>query len=225
MALILVLQLVILGFLLMNRREADARLHLEPVATLPESTVRQTANAPVGVEPAWTPLEAHLASLQADMDRQLAAMMRGPLLLDPIHDPAMHLGLRREPAMRRVMHDAWANFRALENRVRFDDGWTSLMASPTLDMREAEHQYIVVCTLPGLPADAVRVLLNGRLLTIRTDEAAPGAEACMRYERRILLPGPVDQATAAQACWTNGVLRIAIPKAPLSRESAAEERL
>jgi len=103
----------------------------------------------------------------------------------------------------------------MENSLAFDAGWNSLLASPTMDMREQGDHYVLDFSLPGMDASEIQVALEGRLLTVytRVDEHAPNRSSVSRFERRILLPGPVEGAEAAQAVVTNGVLKIIIPKA------------
>jgi len=97
--------------------------------------------------------------------------------------------------------------------VQFNLGWDRLRASPTLDMRHTESGYLVTFSIPGVHADDLGVLLDGRVLTVRAWCAAPGYPGGgQRYERRILLPGPVGAAEEAQAQLTNGLLRVHVPK-------------
>jgi len=101
----------------------------------------------------------------------------------------------------------------LHSAVQFNRGWDRLQASPTLDMRDTENGYLVTFSIPGVNADDLGVLLDGRVLTVRAWCPADGAGGGgHRYERRILLPGPVGEAGEAQAHLTNGVLRVHVPK-------------
>lgn len=101
----------------------------------------------------------------------------------------------------------------LHSAVQFNRGWDRLQASPTLDMRDTESGYLVTFSIPGVDADELGVLLDGRVLTVRAWCPATGAGGGgHRYERRILLPGPVGEAGEAQAHLTNGVLRVHVPK-------------
>lgn len=101
----------------------------------------------------------------------------------------------------------------LHSAVQFNRGWDRLQASPTLDMRDTENGYLVTFSIPGVNADDLGVLLDGRVLTVRAWCPADGADGGgHRYERRILLPGPVGEAGEAQAHLTNGVLRVHVPK-------------
>lgn len=230
MALILVLQLVILTVLAISRLRPRHDLSaVEPDA--PASALAQAAapadpapNAGAGAAPgglALPPppggdtLDAQLARMQADMDQLMGAWMQAPAGDRAWPSPFAHMPMRGNAMLNRMMEDAWSNFRHMESLMQFDDGWGSLVASPTLDMRDGGNAYIIVCSLPGCDQDNVRVALDGRLVTIRSDSTPAGhaPASTMHIERRILLPGPVGEGLNPQAHWTNGVLRIEIPKA------------
>lgn len=101
----------------------------------------------------------------------------------------------------------------LHSAVQFNRGWDRLQASPTLDMRDTESGYLVTFNIPGVAADDLGVLLDGRVLTVRAWCPAEGAGGGgYRYERRILLPGPVGATGEAQAHLTNGILRVHVPR-------------
>ncbi len=105
------------------------------------------------------------------------------------------------------------NMARLHSAVHFNRGWDRLQASPTLDMRDTESGYLVTFGMPGIKADDLGVMLEGRVLTVRAwcpSAGAPGGG--QRYERRLLLPGPVGAAEEAQAHLTNGLLRVHVPK-------------
>jgi HSP20 family molecular chaperone IbpA len=121
------------------------------------------------------------------------------------------LWLPPTPAM--AMDAMMENMARLHSAVHFNRGWDRLPASPTLDMRDTESGYLVTFSLPGVNTDDLGVLLEGRVLTVRAWCPAAGASGGgQRYERRILLPGPVGAAEEAQAHLTNGLLRVHVPK-------------
>jgi HSP20 family protein len=115
--------------------------------------------------------------------------------------------------MERLFEDAMAGFERMDSFVRFDDGWGSLMTSPAMDMHDEPNRYIVTVSLPDAESSPPSITLEGRLLTVvsRTARGAPGALSEKQFARRILLPGPV-QEQAATAYFTNGVLRVELPK-------------
>ena len=107
----------------------------------------------------------------------------------------------------------------------FDEGWDTLVAVPGMDVRDGESNYVVTVSLPEVSRPNVRITLDGRLLTIlaeqRSSESRPGAhgaspetaQTLSRFERRVQLPGPVASVQHCQAAWTQGMLRILLPKA------------
>lgn len=96
------------------------------------------------------------------------------------------------------------------------EGWNTVMTSPAMDMREREDQYIVVFSLPTPRPSDLQVLLDGRVVTILTVFDTPVLVQRygepLRLEKRVLLPGPIGDATLAAANVTNGLLRVAVPK-------------
>lgn len=219
MALILILQLAILAVLVINLLRPRPDLS----AVAPETPAMAHALPPAPVPgglalpppPRGDALDAQLARMQADMDQMLGAWMQPPATDPAWPSPFAGMPMRHRARMDRMMEDAWSNFRHMESLMQFDDGWGSLVASPTLDMRDGGNAYIIVCSLPGCDQSNVRVALDGRLVTIRSDSTSAGHSPArtMYIERRVLLPGPVGQGREPQAHWTNGVLRIEIPKA------------
>jgi HSP20 family molecular chaperone IbpA len=119
-----------------------------------------------------------------------------------------------DPMMDPMMAGAMENVARLHSAVQFLRGWEMLNASPSLDMRDTDGDYLVTFSIPDVEPDGLGVMLDGRVLTVRAEcggtLAHPGSQRC--YERRVLLPGPVGEAEDAQAQLTNGILRVRIPK-------------
>lgn len=110
--------------------------------------------------------------------------------------------------------DAFENMTRLRSAMHIDEGWDRLCASPTMDMRYNDADYLVSFSIPGaLPKD-IEVLLDGRVLTIQAvaPVRGPFATRMQRFERRVLLPGPVGHSDDAHASITNGILRVHVPK-------------
>ena len=90
------------------------------------------------------------------------------------------------------------------------DVWDAMASSPAIDMREGKSAYVVVVSLPGLSREDVLVTLDNRILTVL---APPdGLFAGSHCRRRLRLPGPVSGGDAARATFTNGILRVMVPK-------------
>lgn len=137
------------------------------------------------------------------------------------HAQAMH------EEMNRMLHRAYDQFSEMERLLDADTGWNSLMTSPTMDMREQGDSYVVDFSLPGIHLSEIEVTLEGRLLTLstRVNEQAPTHQSLTQFERKVLLPGPVEAADAAHATVTNGVLKVVIPKAKGATAGAARGRI
>jgi len=201
---IMVLQIAILVGLYRNyqqQRDASSRVKI-PIET------RLTAPA----------VTAHPTVHGASMT-PASTSGRNPFLHETSHSTPLPSPIARalemHNEMNRMMQRMSSHFDEMENSLAFDTGWSSLLASPTMDMREQGDHYVLDFSLPGIDASEIQVALEGRLLTVytRVNEQAPNRRSLSRFERRILLPGPVEGADSAQAVVTNGVLKITIPKA------------
>ena len=108
----------------------------------------------------------------------------------------------------------------------------SAARTPALDVAETDASYIVSLDVPGVTREQLKVTIEGRRLHVETpvaEAAAPGADVdaknaatpaervlyrergVPRYERTIVLPAEVDQATS-QAKVENGVLTLTLAK-------------
>lgn len=92
-----------------------------------------------------------------------------------------------------------------------------------LDIRDAEHEYIIEASLPGIRPDELQVLAAENTVTIRAtrkrEEKGEKTDVYVRRERyegemsRIVeLPTPFDAANAT-AIYEHGVLTLRLPKA------------
>jgi len=95
---------------------------------------------------------------------------------------------------------------------------------PALDLEELEDMYLVRCDLPGLDKNKIDVKVQNNVLTIQgvretgseKKDNQKGFYSMERsygtFARTLALPGPVDE-TQVKAEYTDGVLRIELPKA------------
>ncbi|OGV45152.1 MAG: hypothetical protein A2X46_11090 [Lentisphaerae bacterium GWF2_57_35] len=126
-----------------------------------------------------------------------------------------------------MMADAFENFERMSSLMNFDAGWEALSASPTMDMRELDDRYEVIYSLPGLNAAELQVMLEGRLLTVSSsgqDSSNPRG-AYNQFESRVQLPGPVGDPREANADFTNGVLKVSVPRATGQEQLAQPVKL
>lgn len=91
--------------------------------------------------------------------------------------------------------------------------WRANVALPAMDLREDKNGYTVLMSLPMVDCDCLRVALDGQLLSVISLPAQetlrmPGMKG---FERRIMFPGPVEEP-GARAVFSNGVLRVSVPK-------------
>lgn len=97
---------------------------------------------------------------------------------------------------------------------------------PAMDVIEEEHSVIVRLDLPGIAPEDVNIEVDGDLLTISGEVAAPeaaeeGAEERYTYRerrygafKRTLRLADTLTTENAEATFTNGVLTLELPKQP-----------
>jgi HSP20 family molecular chaperone IbpA len=126
-----------------------------------------------------------------------------------------------------LMFPAPVSFRSTPRLGRFDQGWDMVMTTPTMDMREADSNYVVVLNLPTANPNDTSVTLDGRILTVSstTTTRQHGSEQTKAFETRIQIPGPAGDLQQARAVLTNGILRITIPKSHQNEQSQALTKL
>jgi HSP20 family protein len=102
---------------------------------------------------------------------------------------------------------------------------------PAINAWTEEEKFYVEAEIPGMSFEDLEIFVTeGRILTIKgqRSECKPengkwlGRErGCGPFERRIQLPGLVDQENV-EATLKNGVLTVALPKAPQFRARRIE---
>lgn len=128
-------------------------------------------------------------------------------------EPRETFGSLRD-AVGRLFEESFVNPRALE----------SLMfgRSFPLDITEAEQEYVIEASLPGVKTEDVQITALGDTLTIHaTRKPAETTEKARTYVRReryegevqriITLPIPIE-ADRVIAAYENGVLTVRVPK-------------
>ncbi len=101
--------------------------------------------------------------------------------------------------------------------------WRRNSGNLRIDVEDKPDHYSLTASLPGFEADDVDISITGRVVTVsaesksESEDTAEGAYVLReRYSgsliRRLILPGSVDAANATSE-FTNGVLRIRLPKA------------
>lgn len=98
--------------------------------------------------------------------------------------------------------------------------------SPSCEVTEDDHNYLLKFDLPGVPKDQVKIELNDNQLTVsatRSEEkkkdtkATHLSEICYgSYTRTFSLPSAVDDKKV-DARFENGVLSVTVPKTEASK--------
>jgi len=93
---------------------------------------------------------------------------------------------------------------------------------PTVDTKETETEYVIMCDLPGMEQDKISIYFEGERLVItgtrETEKQVAGAQGAARTERQfgsfrraVPLPPDTDKGSL-QAEYKNGVLTVIVPK-------------
>jgi HSP20 family protein len=113
---------------------------------------------------------------------------------------------------------------------RYFGGAADGKRTPALDVTESDNAYTLTLDLPGVSREQLKVSVEGRRVSVETeDPAKPAAaagsvanapaaprtlyreRAAARYARTVSLPAEVDQS-ASQAKFENGVLTLTLAK-------------
>lgn len=130
------------------------------------------------------------------------------------YDPFGEMVTLRQ-AMDRLFEDSFVSPLTLRN-------YSGEAAAPALDVHETGDELVVTAALPGLSADDVDITITGQTLSIRgefkEDSEVKRDQYLYRerrfgtFHRQIQLPVRV-QGDAASATFSDGLLRLSIPKA------------
>jgi HSP20 family protein len=103
--------------------------------------------------------------------------------------------------------------------------------TPAVDLFEKEDKLIIKAELPGIEKDALKITIEGDVLTLRgerkTDEDVADKDYyyCERtygsFSRSITLPASVD-ADKVHAVYQNGILTVELPRPIKTKEGEQE---
>lgn len=120
-----------------------------------------------------------------------------------------------------------------ESFVRPRAGMAAMTGGMPLDLRETDEAYIVETVVPGATPENVDISVLGDTLRVTAevkDEAEREGEKWLirerrfgHFERTVTLPSTV-KADEASADFTNGVLKITLPKAEAARPRTIQVR-
>ena len=123
--------------------------------------------------------------------------------------------------MNRLFEDATQRHNQAEATA--GDGFERADWTPAADIYETDSGYLIAMDLPGVDIDAVRIVAKGNAVLIageKTPRRGRGdssfhlvERAYGRFARVARLTKPCD-SKRAQATFTNGELRVSVPKIP-----------
>lgn len=98
--------------------------------------------------------------------------------------------------------------------------------SPYMDIRDGGARYLFTFSMPDMQPDRLGVIVDGQVMTLQVFCNTPNRQGRQKlYERQLLLPGPV-RLDHSMATFTNGILRVTLPKGDATSEGhSARHRL
>jgi HSP20 family protein len=120
-------------------------------------------------------------------------------------------------AMDRLVSDSFINPRSVFNAA----GASALPAN----LYELQDSFVVQVALPGVEPDKVQITVQGEVVNIKGERAAPTFEKAQQiwsgigfgsFEQSFSLPTAVE-AQSAQAHFENGILTLTLPKMQSAR--------
>ena len=111
-------------------------------------------------------------------------------------------------------------------RMGFEEGWSELTVTPAMSVRDTGATYEITLQIPGVDKSSLHVSMEGLILDIAVEvqtqsvaSVQAGASAWHthevgRFERRLRLPFATSRRDEIKAVYTQGVLRISVPKTP-----------
>jgi len=105
---------------------------------------------------------------------------------------------------------------------------------PPLDIAEIDTEFLVTVDLPDVRKDDIRVQLQAGVLTIKGERRLRTGQKGKKYHRierqyglflrRFAVPSAVE-GTAVRAAYTNGVLRVRLPKSAVSEPTTVDVKV
>ena len=153
----------------------------------------------------------HIISPFSVMDRDMAFLMN-ELFKSPRQ--SQYNNQQHHIRMVQSLNNAMRDMAFFSDLMNIDNGWDMVNISPAMDMREKEHSYEIMVSVPGGTESNVIVELNGQLLNIYIpiQISTPEYNECRTYQQQILIPGPISTNTAMTATISNNILRVILPK-------------
>jgi HSP20 family protein len=115
-----------------------------------------------------------------------------------------------------------------------DDTATLFSWSPAVDVAEDEKEYVVKADLPEVKKEDVKVNIQDGLLVVEGERKQEKEEKGKKFHRiersygkfvrRLGVPSDVD-ATKVSAEYSDGVLRVHLPKAPTAKPASIDVKV
>ena len=122
----------------------------------------------------------------------------------------------------------------LRGGVQADESFDASYWTPAVDISEQENSYVVNVELPGVSKGDVKISLESNVLTIKGEKKAEKEESKKNlhrversygaFQRSFTLPTTVKSENI-EAVFTDGVLKITLPKAEETRAKQIEVKV
>ena len=132
---------------------------------------------------------------------------------------------RELSGLRRDMDDLWDRFFGEERHPA--KRWGELV--PSIDLKEAENEFIVTAEVPGMDAKDLQISLENDILTIKGEKKAEKEEKGEKFlhversygsfQRAISIPSKVTEDKIS-ADYKGGILRVTLPKSPETKKKS-----
>jgi len=118
---------------------------------------------------------------------------------------------------------------------RFRDIGQMLDWNPTADIVETNDAYVINAEMPGVPKDQIKISLDHNILTLSGERKSERKEddennryhrlerSFGSFVRSFVLPDDVDQSKGIKANYSDGVLKVNLPKVVKNEASKAQE--
>ncbi len=104
------------------------------------------------------------------------------------------------------------------NTAKKGEGELSDEREPVTDIINEKDQLVVICELPGVSKEDIKLTINEKSMNIKVDETE------RKYNKSLKLPASIDPKSA-EANYKNGVLEVRMRKVKDEGESGYEVRI
>ncbi|HRP54783.1 Hsp20/alpha crystallin family protein [Agriterribacter sp.] len=112
-----------------------------------------------------------------------------------------------------------------------ENGWSTLMNLPAVNISEQKNEYQLSVAVPGMKKDDFKLDVEGNILTISSEKEESKEEKDKKFTRKeynyssfsrcFTLPGDVEK-DKAEATYEEGILKVSLPRKASAKSSQAK---